>query len=143
MDIGIPNEFVDKIESNLNFYSSDVANSFMKRIPCDINKKTKGSVLVIGGSKYYTGAPFLSGLSALRSGAGFVTVAIPKTVNVNCNYNALIIRRVEDDNKGVFCSSSIAEIIPLIQQHNSIIIGPGMTSDTGIVEILRRVIESG
>lgn len=143
MDIGIPNEFVDKIESNLNFYSSDVANSFMKRVPCDIHKKTKGSVLVIGGSKYYTGAPFLSGLSALRSGAGFVTVAIPGTVNINCNYNALIIRRVEDDNRGVFCSSSMAEIIHLIEQHDSIVIGPGMTSDTGMIEILRTVVESG
>lgn len=143
VDIGIPSEFVYKTNSNLNFYSKDLASGFLRRIPCDIHKKSKGSVLVIGGSKYYTGAPFLSGLSALRSGAGFVTVVIPKTINANYNYNSLIIRRVEDDNKGIFCSSSMAEIIPLIEHHNSIIIGPGMASDIADIEIVKAVIESG
>ncbi|MEI6055704.1 MAG: NAD(P)H-hydrate dehydratase [Lentisphaerota bacterium] len=143
VDIGISSEFIDKIESDLNLYSKDLASKFLRRIPCNIHKKLKGSVLIIGGSKYYTGAPFLSGLAALRSGAGLVTVAIPKTVKVNCNCNSLIIRRVEDANKGIFCSSSMPEIISLIEQHSSIVIGPGMASDTANIEILKTVIESG
>lgn len=143
VDIGIPSKFIDEIKSDLIFYSKNLASKFLQRIPCDIHKKLKGSVLIIGGSKYYTGAPFLSGLSALRSGAGVVTVAIPKAVKVNFNCNSLIIRRVEDADKGIFCSSSMPEIISLIEQHSSIVIGPGMTTDTANIEILRAVIESG
>ncbi len=140
VDIGIPKEFVDKTDSDLNFYSKEKAVNFLRRVPCDIHKKSNGSVLIIGGSKYYTGAPFLSGLSALRSGAGLVTVAVPKTVAISCNFNSLIIRRIEDGGKGIFCGSSLEEIIRLMEDHTAIVVGPGMTSEAE--EVLKVVIES-
>ena len=41
------------------------------------HKGENGRVLVVGGSRYYSGAPALAGLSALRVGADLVTVACP------------------------------------------------------------------
>jgi hydroxyethylthiazole kinase-like uncharacterized protein yjeF len=41
------------------------------------HKYDRGHVLVLGGSVGKTGAPLLSGMSALRTGAGWVTVAMP------------------------------------------------------------------
>lgn len=46
----------------------------------DAHKGSFGRVLVIGGSVGMAGAPALAGLSALRSGAGLVTIAIPESV---------------------------------------------------------------
>ena len=43
--------------------------------PRDGHKGTFGHVLVVGGSRGKTGAPAMSGLAALRAGAGLVTVA--------------------------------------------------------------------
>ena len=40
------------------------------------NKYTAGSVLVVGGSTGYTGAPSLTAEAALRAGAGIVTVCV-------------------------------------------------------------------
>jgi NAD(P)H-hydrate epimerase len=45
----------------------------------DSNKGRYGHVLVIGGSPGKTGAAAMSGMSALRAGAGLVTVAADKT----------------------------------------------------------------
>lgn len=43
----------------------------------DLHKGRAGIVLVLGGSEGLTGAPHLSALAALRSGAGLVSVAAP------------------------------------------------------------------
>ncbi len=45
--------------------------------PLDAHKGTFGTVLVIGGSVNYTGAPLLTGKAAYRVGAGLVTLAVP------------------------------------------------------------------
>ena len=45
-------------------------------LPCTAHKYQRGHVLVIGGSRGKYGAPLLSGLAALRSGAGLVSVAL-------------------------------------------------------------------
>ena len=42
------------------------------------HKKTFGHVLIIGGSNGMIGAPILSGIAALRSGAGLVSVIVPE-----------------------------------------------------------------
>ncbi|WP_319466706.1 NAD(P)H-hydrate dehydratase [uncultured Pseudodesulfovibrio sp.] len=57
-----------------------ISQMAMSRIPTpshDMHKGGAGHVLVIGGSRGLTGAPHLSALAALRSGAGLVTIACP------------------------------------------------------------------
>jgi len=44
------------------------------------NKGNFGHVLVVGGSVGHSGAPAMAALSALRSGAGLVTAAVPEAV---------------------------------------------------------------
>jgi NAD(P)H-hydrate epimerase len=44
----------------------------------DMHKGRAGHVLVLGGSPGMTGAPVLSSLGALRSGAGLATLAVPE-----------------------------------------------------------------
>ena len=46
----------------------------------DAHKGTFGKVLIIAGSRGMTGAAAIAGKSALRSGAGLVRVATPKSV---------------------------------------------------------------
>jgi ADP-dependent NAD(P)H-hydrate dehydratase len=48
--------------------------------PADAHKGSFGRVLVVGGSVGMAGAPSLAALSALRSGAGLVTIAVPESV---------------------------------------------------------------
>src|SRR5579859_3794610 len=47
----------------------------------DANKGTFGRVVVIAGSKHFTGAPRLAAMGAARGGAGLVEVCIPESIH--------------------------------------------------------------
>ncbi len=54
-----------------------LVQSLLPDRPLDAHKGTFGTVLVVGGSVNYTGAPLLTGKAAYRAGAGLVTMAVP------------------------------------------------------------------
>jgi NAD(P)H-hydrate epimerase len=127
VDIGIPQNYIDETETDLDIFCEDDASSFYKRISMKSHKNSVGSVLIIGGSSEYFGAPFLSALSALRSGAGMVRVAIPESVSsVPSDYLSLIIRKIKDNGSGYFCRESLTELMPVIEQSDALVIGPGI-----------------
>lgn len=76
--IGTPPGFYDSKPIRLTT-PSDLRHLFAKR-PCDSNKGMYGHVFVVGGSFGKSGAPAMAGLGSFRSGAGLVTVAVPKEI---------------------------------------------------------------
>src|SRR5580692_3388556 len=70
--IGIPDEF---LQSDLHLSEAHDFAALLKPRKRDSNKGMYGHVLVIGGAPGKSGAAAMSGLAALRIGAGLVTVA--------------------------------------------------------------------
>jgi ADP-dependent NAD(P)H-hydrate dehydratase / NAD(P)H-hydrate epimerase len=78
--IGSPAEIYEtnpKLKVSLTT-QDDIRHLFAKR-PSNSNKGNFGHVLVVGGSFGKSGAPAMAGVAAYRSGAGLVTVAVPKS----------------------------------------------------------------
>lgn len=63
-----------------NYINKKLAQGLLPSRPEDSNKGTFGKVLNIAGSKNYTGAAYLSSLAALKVGAGYVSLACPKSI---------------------------------------------------------------
>ncbi len=60
--------------------------------PRDAHKGVGGRIVVIGGSKYYTGAPALVGMAALATGADLAFIIVPETVrNIVASYSPELI----------------------------------------------------
>lgn len=108
----------------------------------DSNKSDFGRVLVVAGSRGMTGAAVLCAYSALRAGAGLVTLAIPESERAIAAgfYPELMTVGLEEKN-GVICTTAIKEILRLSQNKDVIVFGPGLgqNPDVGIVltELLR------
>ena len=60
--------------------SKDKVKSLLKSRDPDSRKGENGSVAVIGGSRLYHGAPFLSASAALRSGVDLVYLCVPQII---------------------------------------------------------------
>ena len=55
---------------------NELAPAFRRRPP-DANKRTVGTVTVVGGSRHYVHAPVMAGLGARAAGAGLVQLVVP------------------------------------------------------------------
>jgi ADP-dependent NAD(P)H-hydrate dehydratase / NAD(P)H-hydrate epimerase len=141
VDIGIPENYIDEAYSELSLFTKTDAYPIVLRIPTNSHKKSLGSVLIIGGSTLYQGAPFLAGKAALRSGAGLVTIATPESAGiVNQEIFSLITRRISDSGTGFFSKESIPEVMELAELADSIVIGPGMSNNGSCLELLTEIL---
>lgn len=77
-DIGIPYEVIDAVEGpRIDLLIPERMRAMIEPRASDSNKGDFGRVTIVAGSRGKTGAAYLAGLGALRSGAGLVTVATP------------------------------------------------------------------
>ena len=103
-------------------------------------KGDSGRVLVIGGSKEYTGAVVLAGLAALRSGVDWVTVAAPEKVAwaINSLSSDLVTAKLEGDHISI---KHYAQINKLIKKYNTILIGNGVGLRNTTKQLINKVIK--
>jgi ADP-dependent NAD(P)H-hydrate dehydratase / NAD(P)H-hydrate epimerase len=79
-DIGIPLPILDEIEGpHIEILTREDMRDLVPARTADSHKGDFGRVLVIAGSFGRAGAAHLAGLGALRSGAGLVTIATPRS----------------------------------------------------------------
>jgi ADP-dependent NAD(P)H-hydrate dehydratase / NAD(P)H-hydrate epimerase len=79
-DIGIPLPLLDEIEGqHLELLTRERMREIVPVRAADSHKGDFGRVLIVAGSTGRTGAAHLAALGALRSGAGLVTVAAPRS----------------------------------------------------------------
>ncbi|MBD3407126.1 MAG: NAD(P)H-hydrate dehydratase [Candidatus Lokiarchaeota archaeon] len=92
------------------------------------HKGDYGRILVIGGSDVYSGAPSLTGLAALRTGADLVSIAAPSPVasTIRGYSPNLMVTSIGTD---VFAEESFDVIFPLVESNDVIAIGPGLGLD--------------
>lgn len=78
LDIGLHPDYLDKVSSKTIFISKDIAQSILHTRQKFSHKGNYGHALLIAGSKGKMGAAILATKACLRSGAGLLTVQIPK-----------------------------------------------------------------
>ena len=142
VDIGIPEEYIYETKSDLEIFFGCDAAKYLNRLPVKSYKNSVGSVLIIGGSKEYYGAPFLAALSAQRSGAGMVRVAVPESIEIIPDAAlSLIVKKIKDNGTGYFCLESLEELKPLIEKSDVIVLGPGIGTERDTFLFVREVLK--
>lgn len=118
------------------------AQDVQARIPArsrDANKYSAGAVLLVAGSRRFTGAPQLAALGAARAGAGLVTLATGGSTHPILAAHLLepTFLVLEDDAQGVLDPAPAAEAIRhAADRYKALLIGPGLAQDDRTVRLL-------
>ena len=98
-----------------------------------VDKFTRGSVLVVGGSRRFPGAAIMAARAAARMGAGYVTLAMPASAAGVAQAHLLEIPVVAlpEDMDGVLTSEARDVVLKLAERSSAVLVGPGMRVSGG------------
>ena len=109
----------------------------------DAHKGDFGKILLLCGSRGYTGAAYLAAMGALRSGAGLVFLGVPETIYAieAVKLNEAIVFPLPDEN-GALAEAAIPEILGRLSGKDAVLIGPGLGQTKGTLSVVRAVLEN-
>jgi len=140
-DIGIPAQATADV--TLWQVGEEDVRSRIPRRHRDANKYSAGAVLVVAGSRRFTGAPQLATMGAARAGAGLVTVATGASAQPILAAHLLepTFLPLPDDEHGVLDPGPAVEAIRhAASRVKALLIGPGLAQDDKTVQLVEQLL---
>jgi len=141
-DIGIPYDVIDALEGpQIELLTPEQVRLIVQPRPADSHKGDYGRVTVVAGSRGKTGAAHLTGLGALRSGAGLVTIAtpgccVPIVASLAAEY---MTAPLADTSAGEVAEAAVETVLALRQ--DVIACGPGLGRSEPAAAFVRALVE--
>ena len=116
---------------------------FMDPLPANVNKYSRGSVLVVGGSARYPGAAIMAAKAAARAGAGYVSVAAPDACAnlIRMALPSVPVISVPSDSRGSFGAAARSVVCDVAAKYDCVLCGPGMTTAAGCMQVTSGLLE--
>ena len=143
VDIGIPWELVDVVDSDMELITPHDLRAFLQRRPRDAHKGHFGRVLVIGGGPGYAGAAAMACLAAARSGAGIVAALVPSALApvVAGLVPEVMVHGGACNDSGSLAGNALQEWGHDLAEFDAVLVGPGMTTHPDTQVLLRYLLE--
>ncbi len=101
-----------------------------------------GHIFILAGSSRFSGAALLCAESALRSGAGLVTLGIPQGINFAVMKNKLrevMVLPLAQTTKGTLSVGAYKKIALFLKNVQVLIIGPGLGKNNSTYALVRKI----
>lgn len=107
------------------------------------HKGNFGKLLLLCGSRGYTGAAFFAAMGALRAGAGLVFLGVPESIYgiEAVKLNEPVIFPLPDAG-GRLSADAVPEILTRLPQMDAVLVGPGLGQSEGTLAVVRAVLEN-
>ncbi|HTY59497.1 MAG TPA: NAD(P)H-hydrate dehydratase, partial [Bacteroidota bacterium] len=112
--------------------------------PRNAHKYSAGKVLVIAGSRSFTGAPVMTAGAALRSGAGAVVLGAPASIRqvIARRLTEVILEPLEETRSGSIAMAALPAAQARCAWADAVAIGPGLSRDEETMEFVRELIRT-
>ncbi len=128
--------------SRSRLLSAEIVRSWLIRRPANSRKGDFGHVLIIAGSRGMAGAGILSAHGALRSGAGLVTLAVPKSQQPaaakHVRPEAMTLGLPENTQGGISSKAKNPLLLYIRRRRiTSLVIGPGLSRNSETAKFVK------
>ena len=109
----------------------------------DGHKGCYGKILLLCGSRGFTGAAYLAAMGALRSGAGLVFLGVPESIYAieAGKLNEPVVFPLPDEN-GMLSVDAVPEILERLGTMDAVLLGCGMGRSPGTLAVLEAVLKN-
>ncbi|HUE90369.1 MAG TPA: NAD(P)H-hydrate dehydratase [Vicinamibacterales bacterium] len=141
-DIGIPAGIIDALDGpRVELLTREQIRALISPRAADVHKGDFGRVLIVAGSRGKTGAAILAAQGALKSGAGLVTIATPRSVLpiVAAHAPEYMTEALDETVDGTvhFAAAEYVLGLPV----DVIALGPGLGRGEGVTTFVRELID--
>ena len=141
-DIGFPRCVVESQNICVNRTQQHQAADWIPSRPTYSHKGSYGRVFVLAGSTGMTGAAVLASQAALRTGAGLVTLGVPKSLNpiVEAKLSEVMTTPLPETTDGSLALAAKPQILEFIKRTGSVLaIGPGLSQHPETVDLIQNL----
>ena len=141
-DIGVPASLIEELDGPwIELLARERMREIVPNRAADSHKGDFGRVLVIAGSVGRTGAAHLAALGALRSGAGLVTIATPRSClpTIAAMMPEYMTEPLEETSAGTVDFAALDRVLDM--DADVIALGPGLGRDPSTVAFVTGIVE--
>ena len=114
------------------------------RRKADSHKGNYGNILILAGSSRFSGAALLCAESALRAGAGTVTIGIPRSLNLALIKNKIkevMTLPLPETSTGSLSLAAFIKIKNAFKKTDVLIVGPGLDKHQSTLALVRKIVQ--
>jgi NAD(P)H-hydrate epimerase len=141
-DIGIPAEIFEALEGQrVELMTREQMRVLVSPRAADAHKGDFGRVVIVAGSRGKTGAAVLAAQGALRSGAGLVTIAAPRSCVpiVAAHAPDYMTEALDETVDGTIHFAAAEQVLGL--DADVLALGPGLGRGEGVTTFMRELLE--
>lgn len=144
VDIGIPKAVTDQANVSVYLLTASDFSSYLSERPRNSHKGSFGHVGVIAGSGGKSGAAILTSVAALRSGAGLVTLATPKSVEASLPSRPpeIMTFPLPETPSRTLSSKGLDLILQFLSDKKVVALGPGLSGHPQTETLIRKIVPS-
>ncbi len=128
IDIGIPPSVAETIPTRQALITGRQVRGLLPTRPADAHKGHTGHALVVAASTGKTGAAAMAATAAVRTGAGLVTLAVPRSLNPileSLTVEAMTLP-LPEDGQGALTEAAFSEVARAWEGKRCVALGPGL-----------------
>jgi NAD(P)H-hydrate epimerase len=144
VDIGIPPFIADRVAPGKRLLTQAMVSADLMPRPSDAHKGTTGHLLAATGSRGKTGAAKMTALSALRAGAGLVTLAVPAGVHdlTAAGLTEVMTLPAGSADCRFFDKYCLAPLLAALEGKTCLALGPGIGTDPATAGLVRELVRT-
>lgn len=142
IDIGIPHAVTQNIPSQQILVTGTQVLDRLPTRQAQAHKGHTGHLLIVAGATGKTGAAAMAAASALRIGAGLVTLAVPQTLNpiLETQLIEAMTLPLPDGGQGILTEAAFDAVVQAAEGKRCLAIGPGVGTSQPTRQLIHRLV---